>query len=106
MLPGEVWRNEQRPELAGAGPVGDDVERPAEDGEHDLHVVRIAEVIHADRRMVDRIGGHQDDLAFAMRLHRIGQHDDAFRVGGEPLGWVVEVLIASTRRHCRQMSRL
>ncbi len=35
----------------------------------------------------------EDDLAFAVRLHRVGEHDDAFRVGSEPLGSVVEVSV-------------
>ena len=62
-------------------------------GDHHLHVVRIGEIIHADRRRFVRIGAGEDDLPFAVRLHRVGEQDDAFCIGSQPLGGIVEVLI-------------
>ena len=39
------------------------------------------------------VGALEDDLALAVWLHRIGEHDHALRVGRQPPGRVVEVLV-------------
>ena len=42
---------------------------------------------------VERVGAGEDDLALAVRLHRVGEHDHALGVGAEADVRVVEVLV-------------
>ena len=93
VLGGEERWDHQRPDLPVRRPVRDDVEHPADDGDHHLHVVGIGEVVHADVGVIERVRAGEDDLAFAVRLHRVGEHDHALGVGGQPDGRVVEVLV-------------
>ena len=74
-------------------PVRHDVERPAKHRDHDLHVVGVAVVVHADVGLVEGVGAGEDDLALAVGLHRIGEDDHGLGVGGETRVGVVEVLV-------------
>ncbi len=96
-LPAPVLLSEERgdhqgSDLAVRRPVRHDVQGPAQHREHHLHVVGVSEIIHADGRMGGGVAAFEDDLAFAVRQHRIRQHDHAFRVGSQTLGRVVEIL--------------
>ena len=93
MLGGERRWDHQRTDLPLSRPLRDDVEHPADHGDHHRHVVGIREVVHADLRMRERVRAGEDDFAFAVRLHRIGENDHAFGVGGQPDVRVVEVLV-------------
>ncbi len=73
------------------GPVRHNVEHSAHHRDHDLHVVGVVEVVHTDDRVGGGVGALEHDLALAVWLHRIGEHDHAFRVGCQSPGGVVEV---------------
>ena len=73
----EERRDHPRPDVLLPRPMRRDVESPAQHGHHDLHVVRIRKVVHADGRVNGGVGACKDDLAFATRQHRICEHQDA-----------------------------
>ena len=75
VLLGEGRRDQQRADLAVARPVRRDVERPAHHRDHDLHVVRVVVVVHADVGWASGSALVENDLALAVRLHRVGQDD-------------------------------
>jgi hypothetical protein len=81
MLCREKRRDHHRIELPVPGSVRGDIQRSTHHRDHDLHVVRIVVIVHPNRRMNIGIVAGDDDLAFAVREHRVGQDQDVFRVG-------------------------
>jgi hypothetical protein len=90
---GQERRDQQGTDRSMLRPTRNDAQASASDREHNFHIVRIAEVIHADDGVNRWVGACEYDFAFAPRLDRIGEHDNAFRIGGKSLGRIIEVLV-------------
>ena len=89
---GQSRRHVHRAEKVGARPVVDHLQRLSHDRHHDVEVVRVAVVVHADVGRLGRIGACEHYLAAAVGLYRVGQHDHVLGVGTERDVRVIEVL--------------
>jgi hypothetical protein len=84
MLCREKRRDQYRVDLVVRWPVCRDLQGPSHHRYHDLHVMRIVVVVHADGRMHVGIGALQHDFPLAVRQRQIGQEIDACRIRRQP----------------------